>query len=180
MALTDIAHQSILDHFLPGTLRQSVDATCGNGHDTLFLAQHTQHRVWAFDVQAKAISATRQRLEAAGFDHVQLVNDGHQQLANHVDGEVDCVMFNFGYLPSADKTLTTQAESSLLALNAALTKLSAHGVMTLLCYPGHPAGEAETLAIRAWLQQLPKDILINTHLSRNPSTSTPVLYVLNT
>ena len=42
-----------------------IDATCGNGHDTVFLAG-LGGRVLALDIQPAAVAATRARLAAAG------------------------------------------------------------------------------------------------------------------
>ena len=45
----------------------AVDATMGNGHDTLFLCQLVGEggRVYAFDVQAQAVESTKKRLTEA-------------------------------------------------------------------------------------------------------------------
>ena len=44
-----------------------IDATAGNGHDTLFMAQHIEKgsKILAFDIQEKAILQTRQLLKIA-------------------------------------------------------------------------------------------------------------------
>ena len=44
-----------------------VDATCGNGYDTLRLAQLSPAKLYAFDIQQEAVDATRKRLCEAGF-----------------------------------------------------------------------------------------------------------------
>ena len=49
-----------------------VDATMGNGHDTLFLAQLAK-QVYAFDIQEQALEKTRKRLVEAGLDNAQLI-----------------------------------------------------------------------------------------------------------
>ena len=46
-----------------------VDATMGNGHDTLFLAQLAR-QVYAFDIQEQAVEKTRQRLAEAGYSAI--------------------------------------------------------------------------------------------------------------
>ena len=63
----------------------AIDATAGNGHDALFLAQTVTPggRVYVFDVQPAALDATKQRLLAAGIDEsaFELFNCGHETIA---------------------------------------------------------------------------------------------------
>src|SRR6185369_3273646 len=80
----------------------AVDATCGNGHDTLLLAGlvGTRGHVWGFDIQQEAVAETGRRLaEAALSDRVTLLRTGHEELARHVTGPVQVVLFNLGYRP---------------------------------------------------------------------------------
>ncbi len=60
-----------------------VDATAGNGSDTLFLAQSVgpRGRVFAFDVQAEALENTRRRLE--GEPDVKALAPAKLVLAGH-------------------------------------------------------------------------------------------------
>ena len=71
----------------------AVDGTCGNGHDTLFLAETLAsiegkpHGVFAFDVQPAAVEATRARLDAAGLTgRVSLLLENHARLAEALAG----------------------------------------------------------------------------------------------
>ena len=56
-----------------------VDATMGNGHDTLFLAKLAK-KVYAFDIQEKALEKTQERLDQAGMTNAQLILQGHEKL----------------------------------------------------------------------------------------------------
>ena len=47
----------------------AVDFTCGQGFDTLFLAQH-YNNVVAFDIQEDAISQSKQRISENGFPRI--------------------------------------------------------------------------------------------------------------
>lgn len=49
-----------------------VDATMGNGHDTLFLAKLAK-QVYAFDIQEQALEKTQERLNQAGMTNAQLI-----------------------------------------------------------------------------------------------------------
>jgi tRNA A58 N-methylase Trm61 len=63
--MTHIAHEFWAQVLRHGDV--AVDATCGNGHDTVELAQlvGSSGKVFAFDVQSTAIHATRAAVEAA-------------------------------------------------------------------------------------------------------------------
>lgn len=178
MALTEQAHQRVREHFLNKPKTLAIDATCGNGHDTEFLAQLGFAKVLAFDVQKQALDATRHRISTGEFDSVALIHDGHQNMNIYIDAQVDCLMFNFGYLPSADKTKTTQADTSIKALEIATNHLSQDGLITLLCYPGHPAGAIETKYIQNFLADLSDYWCVETHLSHAPKPTSPILFFI--
>ena len=178
MSLTQLAHKLIRAHALQGNKNLAVDATCGNGHDTEFLAKLGYARVIGFDIQAQALAATKDRLHKAGLSNVHLIHQGHEHLLRNIKHPVDCFIFNFGYLPSADKRITTTKVTSIQALGAATSLMADGGMMSLLCYPGHPSGAEETNAIQHWLDALDSRWQITTHLSDNPNKSTPVLYFL--
>jgi len=134
-----------------------VDATCGNGHDTLLLAQlvGSHGRVWAFDIQAQALAATASRLaEAGGFPSVELIHAGHEQLSAHCSGPLKAVVFNLGYLPGGERTVVTRPESTLAALEQSLEILAAGGVVLITLYPGHAGGAEERTALEQRLGQL--------------------------
>ena len=139
-----------------------VDATAGNGHDTLFLARLAgpQGRVFAFDVQEAALASTRARLlEAGALDTCTLIHAGHQHLAEHLPaearGRLAAVMFNLGWLPGADKQCITHTASTLQAVALALEWLRPGGLLTIVVYPGHAGGEEESQAVSAWASALP-------------------------
>jgi len=178
MALTDDAHALISEHFIDKTTSLAVDATCGNGHDTIFLCSLGFQKVVGFDVQTKAIEATRQRIENANINGVELILDSHQQLANYVESNIDCAMFNFGYLPSANKSVTTLPASSVSAISSACSLLSNKGIISLMCYPGTETGKKETQAIEQYLNTLASPWLVSTHLASSPKPTAPVLFLI--
>ena len=182
MALTKVAHQIIKEHFDGRGKDIAVDATCGNGHDTEFLARQQFKQVLAFDVQERAIKATRHRLGVAGLRNVQLIHDGHENLDQYTSDCVDCVVFNLGYLPHGDKTITTLSKTSVQSLQKATELLADDGLITVLCYPGHGQGVIETGAIQNCLTALDSQPdqawCLDTHLSESPSDISPILYTL--
>ena len=107
-----------------------VDATCGNGYDTLVLAQlvGASGVVHAFDVQPAAIASTQATFahpaamrgaDSRGAAHYHCVS--HEHICEHVEkGSASLVTFNLGYMPGADKAITTMADSTERAVLAAL------------------------------------------------------------
>lgn len=177
MSLTDDAHALIEAHFQDKEKALAVDATCGNGHDTAFLIELGFQKVMGFDVQEMAIETTRKQL--GDNESVVLVKDSHANLAAHINHPIGCLMFNFGYLPSGDKEITTQSKSSITALQAGLGLLTNNGLISLMCYPGHPAGAQETQAIRNWFESLSfEQWIVETHLAASPKPTAPILYLI--
>ncbi len=177
MALTRLAHQLVREHFNNQSKGLAVDGTCGNGHDTEFLARLGFEQVVAFDVQTQAIQNTTQRIQQTGLENVRLIEDGHQNLLDHLEPPISCAMFNFGYLPGADKSLTTESASSLSALHATLSALADNGLICLICYPGHDSGAIETKTIKEWLATL-EQASVQQYLASKPTDVSPVLFTI--
>ena len=139
---------------------RALDGTAGNGRDTLFLAQLAggSGKVWAFDIQSQALSNTAGLLRENGVEgQVELIAASHADLADYVREPLDAAMFNFGYLPGGDKTVTTKADSSVRAMQAAAALLAEGGLLTAVVYSGHPAGRAEAAASEQWAAALPQE-----------------------
>jgi len=139
-----------------------IDATAGNGHDTLFLAQQTGSTglVFAFDLQSKALEQTRKCLAENAVDkQCILIQSGHENMEEQIPvthhGKINAITFNLGYLPGTEKETTTQAQSTVAALDQSLKLLSPRGIISLLIYKGHPAGKEEYEAIKNWLKKKP-------------------------
>lgn len=137
----------------------AVDATAGNGHDTVFLANQvgSQGHVWAFDIQPQAILATRERAQRQGLgDRISLIQADHRRLGSHlpdqVHGRIKAAMFNLGYLPGSNRDTVTRPESTLAALESCISLLCPDGIISLIAYRGHAGGTEECTAIRDWLK----------------------------
>lgn len=126
-----------------------VDATCGNGNDTLFLAGLVgpSGHVTAFDLQQEAIDRTRALLNDAGLgDRVTLVHDRHERMSEHVAPPVRAIVFNLGYLPGGGRRVVTSADSSLAAVESGMGLLGPGGCLVVAVYTGHDEGrEADAL-----------------------------------
>ena len=131
-----------------------VDATMGNGHDTLFLAKLAK-QVYAFDIQEQALEKTSQRLEEAGLTNVELLLQGHETVDQFVK-EAKAAIFNLGYLPSADKSIITQPQTTLDALDKLCHMLVKGGRIAIMIYYGHEGGDIERDAVMDFVSQLPQ------------------------
>jgi predicted methyltransferase len=176
--LTCVAHEAVAAALRPGG--RAIDATAGNGHDTLLLARSVAPggRVIAFDVQAAALEQTARRLRQAGLEGaVGLLQTGHERLAEAIPadwpGTVDAVMFNLGYLPGGDRGLVTRATTTVPALDAAAAVLSPGGLMSVMLYRHHDGAADEVAALQAWVARMPPNWQVEQHISPGP-----MLYLL--
>jgi predicted methyltransferase len=135
-----------------------IDATAGNGHDTVFLADAVGGKGWvlAFDVQEAALVSARERVETSGFSgRVEFFHESHARMSAHAElGSIAVVMFNLGYLPGEGHELTTEANETLVALEISTGLLKEGGVLSVICYPGHTAGAQEADAVEKWMLSL--------------------------
>ena len=123
-----------------------VDATMGNGHDTLMLCEAVgpTGRVYAFDIQQDAVKETEKLLQSQGMlERATLINTGHEHMKDYVKGPVNAVVFNLGWLPGGDHSITTRWETTSRAVQAALELLGTGGVLVICAYPGHGEGDRE-------------------------------------
>ncbi len=139
----------------------AIDATVGNGNDTAQLARMVgpTGRVYGFDVQKAALEHTAARLEHDGYaDRVQLIHKGHESLNDAIDsdhvGKIQAVVFNLGFLPGSDESLITTPKNTLAALDASLQVLAPGGLISVICYTGHPGGAQEEQCVHAWCAKL--------------------------
>ena len=151
---TELAHRFVREGLREGDL--AIDATAGNGHDTLMLAERVGEsgRVLAFDVQSSAIESARMRIQDSGFQNrVEFHPTSHARMAEFAEpSSAAVVMFNLGYLPGGDHALTTEVAETLRGLEAAMICLKPGGLLTVICYPGHAEGSVEANAVEDWLQ----------------------------
>jgi len=155
--LTDLAHEKVAPWIGEGDW--VIDATAGNGHDTVFLAERVGEsgRVWAFDLQAEAVSRTRRRLEDHGLEgRVRLVTGSHgliETMLTEEDGPIRAVMMNLGYLPGGDRDCITRSESTLAFLERILPRMAPQAVVSVLAYRGHNGGVEEHAAVQEWMRR---------------------------
>lgn len=173
---TQAAHRLVRERVEAGD--RVVDATVGNGHDTVFLAGLVGRtgQVDGFDIQSDALESTRQKLAALSHDQVTLHQVGHETMADLVEPPVQAVMFNLGYLPGGDKRVVTRAASTSRAILAALGLLSRSGIVSVVVYPGHPGGREEADAVLRLCRSLAGTrFAAKVHKAASPKPSAPFL-----
>ncbi len=134
-----------------------VDATVGNGKDTAALCKLVgpAGHVYGFDIQKDALDQARLFIDSASPESAYtLIHASHGMIKTYIAHPVDLILFNLGYLPGGDKTITTKAESTLEAMTASLELLKSGGKLTAVLYPGHGAGASEAVAVKDWASQL--------------------------
>lgn len=159
---TELVHL-LLQRFLSEGDRV-IDATAGNGHDTVFLARQVgvTGRVLAFDVQEEAIESSRRLVESEGLsERVDFFQESHAGLAAHAGtGSMAAILFNLGYLPGSDQSVITTTAETLSALEASLRVLRPGGWLCVVCYPGHEGGNDEATAVEAWMSARGGDLRV--------------------
>lgn len=161
-----------------------VDATMGNGNDTLFLAQLVGEKgqVYAFDIQPQALHNSQQKLtDHHLLNRVKLFQTGHENLGVHLGKEenIQAAIFNLGYLPKSDKSIVTRPHTTKQALNELLDHLAVGGRIVLVAYYGHAGGQEELEAIHEFCQKLPQNqfTVLDYHFI-NQKNQPPILFCI--
>ena len=152
-----IAHEYLRAALKPGGA--AVDATVGNGHDTLFLAGLVAPggRVYGFDLQEEAIKKTARLVTDHGYSKiVTLFNQGHENMNRFVPEKVNGIIFNLGYLPGGDHTVVTKPDTTVKAVREGLDLLAEGGIMCIVVYTGHQGGQEEQDKLEYLLNGLDK------------------------
>ncbi len=166
----------------------AIDATVGNGHDTLFLAQCVgpKGHVFGFNIQEKGLARARSLLDQHDLtNRVQFLCANHAKMADYLPkelkDEIQVIMFNLGYLPGGDKSLITNPADTIDALNAARELLKPAGILTIVSYRGHPGGREECAAVEKWSSSLDskKSFVERVETSQGKQSKTaPLLFII--
>ncbi len=150
-----LAHEFIRSRVKEGDV--CIDATAGRGYDTEFLCSLVgkSGKVIAFDIQEEAVESTRRLISEKGYDGIaEVVLDSHANMDRYYDGEIDCAVFNLGWLPRGDHNIHTNADSSIEALSKALEMLKDGGILSLSIYYGRETGFDERDRVLEYLKTL--------------------------
>lgn len=163
-----------------------IDATCGNGHDTLCLARLAltadAGHVIAIDIQPEAIKTTQQRLQYhlrdCVYNRVEFSCQGHEEFPDIPKHSVKLIVYNLGYLPKSDGVTTTKTETTLKSISKALELVTFDGMISITCYPGHDEGKKESEAVLNYLNSIKSEYWQVTHMRYINRFLAPHLYLI--
>ncbi len=178
--VTQVAHLQVSQVLQPGDL--AVDATAGNGMDSVFLAGlvGSKGQVYTFDIQEEALTLTASKLREHNMDQqVKLIQDGHEKLSDYINEPVTVFMYNLGYLPGGGSRITTRFDTTLRSIQQALVLLKPGGIITVIMYPGHREGKVEKDGLLPVFNSLPATEFVALHYNYlNVSNDPPELVVV--
>lgn len=155
---TDLAMYMTLAYVNEGDI--AVDATCGNGLDTIALSDAVGRKgtVISFDVQPEAVETTRALLRRELKENTVVVEDSFVNMEEYIGDEIEpaAIIFNLGYLPGSDKSIRTTVEETMDGVRTALNLIKKDGVVTITMYSGHLEGAREKEALLSFSRTLPK------------------------
>ena len=160
-----------------------VDFTMGNGHDTAFLSKAVgpEGHVYAFDIQAQAVESTRKNLILQGCpENYTLIHDSHHKVKEYVKTPFRVGMFNLGWLPGGDKSITTMRETTLPAIRDAIDLLDRDGILNIAVYPGHKEGDEEGRLVCEYLSSLSRFKVCVTRVQIINSPTSPYFLMVET
>lgn len=160
-----------------------ADFTMGNGHDTLWLSRAVGEsgKVYAFDIQQAALDSTAELLKKENAPHnVELILDSHHNAGNYIKEKLCVGMFNLGWLPGGDKSITTLRETTLPAIQTAISLLEPNGGILLAVYPGHEEGRIEGELITQYLSTLDRKKICCSKLQIVNSPTSPFFFLIET
>ena len=176
--------RAVEKQFIESHIREGgtvVDFTMGNGHDTLWLSEKVgpTGKVYAFDIQPAALASTEALLTSSDCPHnYQLILDSHANVEQYVKEPICAGMFNLGYLPGSDKTVTTLRASTMAAVEAALRLLEDDGGLLIAVYPGHEEGTLEGQMLTEFFAPLDRKKICVSQLRIVNSPTSPFFFLV--
>ena len=134
-----------------------VDATAGNGKDTLTLANLVGDSglVYSFDIQKEAIKNTEELLLQKNIRHrVELIPNSHVDIQEFITRKIDFVVYNLGYLPGGDKSIRTDASTTIESIKNTLEIMAPGAIMLITAYRGHEGGLIEYESVKGITEEL--------------------------
>ncbi|MCC5909868.1 MAG: class I SAM-dependent methyltransferase [Clostridiaceae bacterium] len=153
---TEFAHIAIESKIQKGSV--VIDATLGNGYDTLFLYNivGNEGKVFSFDIQVQSLQNTEALLQKHNLQHssITLIHDGHENIKKYVNERIDAAMFNLGYLPKGNKDIITKPDTTIKAISTVLELLNRGGIISIVIYYGHKGGIHEKNCVLDYIETL--------------------------
>lgn len=147
----------------------AIDATCGNGNDSLYLAKEllteTSGMLWCIDIQETAIINTREKMMAnlspsITDKRIHYVHDSHENFPKEIIPDtVLFINYNLGYLPGVPRTdeealVTTTTYITTKSIRSALLLLKRGGLLSVIAYPKNEGGGEEMEAVSTIFTEL--------------------------
>ena len=155
-----------------------IDATCGNGYDTLFLRELVgdEGKVFGFDIQKVALDNTYNLLKSHNMEKGVYLN---LELSKYVNEEVKAVVFNLGYLPKGNHEIMTTPETTIVAIEKSLELLADDGIIAVIIYHGGDSGFHERDELIKYFERLNnKKFSVLMHNFINQINYPPILVVV--
>lgn len=179
--IVEFSHLLIKEYITSSPLNyiRCLDATCGAGNDTIFLASLLKEcgHVDAYDIQDQAIKLTQEKVTDNNLTNVTLFKQSHEYIN---PSNYDLAIFNLGFLPNANKEITTTYQSTLKAVSLLTDEIlnNQHLLIIICVYPGHEAGLLESQYLDEFVRSLrSSDYLVSKYLNYNRPTSPYILTI---
>ena len=94
--------------------------------------------------------------------------------------EASVIVFNFGYLPGGDHSISTKVSTSLAGVEQAIGILKVGGVMNLCIYSGKDTGYEEKEALLSYLKELDSKrwlVITSSYFNRKNDPPLPVFVI---
>lgn len=175
---TSFVHYVLRDKIGKGDV--AVDATMGNGNDTLFLARLVGPKgsVFSFDIQQIALDRTFKKLidNKLGDYNIRLIKDSHENIENYPINAIGAAMFNLGYLPQGDRSIITMPNSTIKGIKSVLKLLKSKGIISIIVYHGHEGGIDEKQQVLNFVKGLSnKDFIVMNCCYANQGNNPPII-----
>jgi hypothetical protein len=148
-----LSHEHFKNNIKNGDI--CIDATAGRGRDTLLLSllAGDSGKVYSFDIQKEAVDSTLALMEKENRKNVTVILDSHHNMKKYVQS-AKCVVFNLGFLPGGDHSIYSRPETSLAAIDSALSLIDDDGFVSICSYYGGDTGFEERDALFRYLESL--------------------------
>ncbi len=132
---------------------KACDMTAGNGKDSKFILEMKNPEIlYAFDIQK--LSQKRCEELIGKRDNFKFILDDHKNIEKYIKEKIDLFIYNLGFLPKGDKSITTNYKTVIKSLEASLNLLNKNGLILITFYTGHSQGKSEAEFVGKFLKNL--------------------------
>lgn len=132
---------------------RACDMTAGNGKDSKFILDNKNPKIlYAFDIQK--LSQERCKKLIGQRKNFKFILDDHKNIEKYIEEKIDLFIYNLGFLPKGDKSITTNYKSVIQSLKSCLNLLNENGLILITFYPGHDEGKNEEKYVGEFLKNL--------------------------